>query len=114
MKLVITCVCFCLIGITTFSQEKTSPPDPKSKKSSMAEYSYKIIPGSNNTWGYDIFVNTKLSIHQSSIPALSGNNGFKTKEDADKVAELVISKMKRGEMPPSVSLAELKELKIIQ
>jgi hypothetical protein len=44
---------------------------------------------------------------------LPGNEGFKTKEAAAKVAELVISKMKKGEMPPSITIEELKAINAI-
>jgi hypothetical protein len=75
---------------------------------------YKIIPGANKTWGYDIYNNGELFIHQPSIPALAGNAGFKTKADAEKVAALVISKIKKGEMPPTVFIEEMKKLKVIK
>jgi hypothetical protein len=53
-------------------------------------------------------------IHQLSIPAMPGNDGFKTKADATKVAQLVIDKIKKGEMPPTVSIEELKKLNVIK
>jgi len=56
----------------------------------------------------------RLMIHQSSAPGLPGNEGFKTKADAEKVAKLVISKIKKGEMPPTVSIEEMKKLKVIK
>jgi len=34
-------------------------------------------------------------IHQTSIPGLPGNEGFKTREDVAKVAELVMSKIRK-------------------
>jgi hypothetical protein len=76
--------------------------------------SYKIIPSVNKTWGYDIYSDDKLFIHQLSIPAISGNAGFKTKADAEKVAKLVIDKIKKGEVPPTVSVDEMKKLKVIK
>ncbi len=75
-------------------------------------YSSKIINSSNHTFGYDIFVNGKMVIHQPTPPGFSGNNGFKKKQDAEKVAKLVIEKMKKGEMPPTISMDDLKNLKI--
>lgn len=76
------------------------------------EYTFKIIPSLNNTWGYDIYVNNKLKIHQPNIPGNSGTTGFKTRKSAIKVAELVIKKMKAGEMPPIVTKGELKNLRV--
>ena len=51
-----------------------------------------------------------MMIHQPSAPGLPGNEGFKSKEKASKVAELVISKIKNGEMPPSITMDEMKKL----
>ena len=78
-----------------------------------ASYTYTIIPATNKTWCYDIYVDKRLFIHQPSVPGLPGNEGFKTKTDAEKVAKLVIGKIKKGEMPPSVTLEELKKLKVL-
>jgi len=76
-------------------------------------YTYTIIPAVNKTWGYDINAGKKLFIHQPSIPGLPGNEGFKKKADAEKVAKLVIGKIKKGELPPGVTLEELKKLKVL-
>lgn len=43
---------------------------------------------------------------------MPGNEGFNTKKDAMKVAELVIAKVKKGEMPPTISAEELAALKL--
>jgi len=45
---------------------------------------------------------------------MPGNEGFKTKADTEKVALPVIDKIRKGEMPPTVSVDELKELKVIK
>jgi len=75
---------------------------------------YKVIAATQDTWVYDVFANGRLMIHQTSIPALPGNEGFKTKEDASKVASLVIAKIKKGEMPPTISIEEMKNLSVIK
>ncbi|HMK25399.1 MAG TPA: DUF4907 domain-containing protein [Chitinophagaceae bacterium] len=85
------------------------PPINKSTK-----YTYKIIESLNNTYGYDIYVDNKLLIHQPAIPALASNEGFKTKNDAIKVAQLVITKIKKGDMPPTIAVEEIKKMKIIK
>ena len=74
---------------------------------------YKLISGINKTWGYDILVENKVKIHQPNIPGLPGNEGFKTKEGAEKVAKMVITKMKAGEMPPTITNEEMKKLNAI-
>jgi len=71
-----------------------------------------IIIASNTQYGYDIFQSGKLLIHQPHIPGLSGQHGFETKTDAEKVALLVISKLKKGIFPPSVTEEEMKNISI--
>jgi hypothetical protein len=95
----------------SFGQSKTDilPPSLNTE----VALSYKIFSAANETWGYDIFSNNKLTIHQQTIPGLPGNDGFKTKEGAQKVAKLVIEKMIKGEMPPTVTEHELKKIKAI-
>jgi len=74
---------------------------------------YKIIDGAGHTYGYDVFADGNLMIHQTSVPALPGNGGFKTKENARKIALLVIGKIKKGEMPPTISIDEMKKLNVV-
>jgi hypothetical protein len=67
-----------------------------------------IFPG----YGYDIKVDGIPYVHQPNIPAVSGNSGFKTEEQARKVAELVKYKIKNKILPPTVELKELDSLGI--
>ena len=76
--------------------------------------SCKIISSENNTFGYEILMNGRLYIHQTNIPGLPGNMGFKNKETAKNVANLVISKIRKNEMPPSVTTSELNKLNALQ
>jgi Domain of unknown function (DUF4907) len=73
---------------------------------------YKIIEVENQCYGYDIISNGQLLIHQPSIPAVPGNTGFSQRKDAEKVAKLVITKIKQGEFPPRITQADLKNLDI--
>jgi hypothetical protein len=74
--------------------------------------SYKLVSAAGNTYGYDIYVNGRVLIHQLTIPGLPGNLGFRRKKDAEKVAGLVIHKLEQHVMPPAVSRAELDSLHI--
>lgn len=87
---------------------------PKIATISDTAYTYKAIQANGNTWGYDIFKSGKRIIHQPAMPGISGNEGFKSQTDAEKVAKLVITKLKNGEMPPSVSKEELINLKVLK
>ena len=99
---------FLLFKINTRAQH-TFPSAEEIKNSKLT---YRIIDGPQHTFGYDILRNDTLFIRQSVKPAMQGNTGFKSKKDASDVAEYVISKMYKGEVPPSISLEEMKKLNI--
>ena len=94
----------------TPKNENVGASFPSGERFKGANLTYNIIPAANNTWCYDILMEGRMFIHQPSAPGLPGNEGFKTREAAAKVAELVISKMKKGEMPPSITIEEMKKL----
>ncbi|UCG28256.1 MAG: DUF4907 domain-containing protein [Bacteroidales bacterium] len=63
-------------------------------------------------WGYDIFIDGKVYIHQPMIPAVQGISEFETEAKARKTAEFVVDKIKRNIIPPTVSYKELDSLGI--
>jgi hypothetical protein len=97
-----------LTAIKTFEQSPAL-----SQTNNQANFTYKIIDALQHTYGYDVYAGNKLLVHQASIPAMPGNKGFAAKTDAVKVAELVIEKLKKGVMPPTVTKEELQKLKVI-
>lgn len=82
------------------------------KQMANVQLTSMIIKADNDRFGYYIFGDGHLMIAQKTIPAVPGLNGFVSEKDAQKVASLVISKIKAGEMPPSVSTDELHALNI--
>jgi|GEM_PF-644105 len=76
------------------------------------QLSYEIIPAAQNSFAYNILSGTKKLIHQPSVPGLPGNKGFIKKADAEKCAQLVITKINNNIMPPTVTRQELDSLKI--
>lgn len=79
-----------------------------------AKITIKIIPSVNKTFGYDIFMDGKLLVHQPHIPAVPGNKGFASKEKAQKVAEFVVKKIRRNEMPPTVTVDNLNKMGVLK
>jgi hypothetical protein len=65
-------------------------------------------------WGYDIYMNGSLYVHQPHIPAVSGNKGFNSEKDAKRTAELVVYKIKNNILPPSVTVKELDSLGVLK
>jgi hypothetical protein len=70
-----------------FAQTSSAPAQPDGSAAKFLEASgyantkltYKIIDAPKHTYGYDVFADGRLMIHQTSAPALTGNEGFKTK-----------------------------------
>jgi hypothetical protein len=79
-----------------------------------AEIALKVISAANNTYGYDIFLYGRLFVHQPNIPGLPGNNGFPTKEGAQKVAEFVAKKIRNNEIPPTVTIDDLNHIGVLK
>jgi hypothetical protein len=65
-------------------------------------------------WGYEILADGKPYIHQEFIPGIKGRKGFDTKEDALLVANKVIDKIKMKQIPPAISVEDLKSLGILK
>ena len=113
---------YCISMTMLFAQGPSGPRQPGGSAAKFpaasayanTKLTYKIIDAPKQTYGYDVFADGRLIIHQTSVPALPGNEGFITKEDASKVAALVMGKIRKGEMPPTVSIDEMKKLKVIK
>jgi len=91
-------------------QEVKQQDNPYAK----AEIKIKIIPSLNKTFGYDIFINGQPALHQPHIPALPGNKGFTTKQRAQKVAEFVVKKIRKNNMPPTVTIDDLNKMGVLK
>jgi len=79
-----------------------------------AEITIKIIPSVRKTFGYDILLYGKQLVHQPNIPGLPGNEGFTTKKRARIVAEFVVKKIRRNEMPPTVEIEDLNNMGVLK
>lgn len=83
------------------------------KKSAEPVYSIITTEKSGLGWGYQILKDGKLMINQENIPAIQGNKGFSNKEEAEKTAEFMLSKIKNGVFPPTISIEELDSLQVL-
>lgn len=110
----------CLPGVSIPYDETTGKQGIKKETKQQknpyadAEISIRIISSDKRTFGYDILINGKPLVHQPSIPALSGNEGFTTKEKAQKVAEFVVKKIRENEMPPTVTIDDLNNMGVLK
>ncbi|NEU10122.1 DUF4907 domain-containing protein [Flavihumibacter sp. R14] len=83
------------------------------KYQKFPDLKYQIIRLPDHTFGYQILNKNQVFIDQPFVPGLPGRTGFKTEVRASTMARLVISKIQQGEIPPTVSIEEMKKLKVI-
>lgn len=112
MKTIFCCALItCLLALFPDAHVVAQPP--VIEKVAESQLTFRIFDGEQGTFGYDIYSDGKKLIHQPTIPGVSGTRGFRSKEDAEKIAQLVIEKLKQKLMPPTVTRDELKRLKVI-
>ncbi len=95
---------------STPSGEDSVARFPGAGEDSTAAITFSVINAPNGTFGYDILRDGKLLIHQTNLPGQPGVEGCRTRADAEKLAAFVIDKIKKGEMPPTVTTDELEFL----
>ena len=78
-----------------------------------AKLTFKVIESPNETYGYDIYADDRLVIHQPNVPGTNSTDGFKTRQAAGKVAKLIVDKLREGKSA-SISVKEMKELNAIE
>ena len=125
IKIVSTRWLLIIIGLSAFSItlknsgqqspvifEQSGAEENKNKKAN-SEIRLEIQTFKNDSgWGYNIYREGKLYIHQPHIPAIAGNQTFRSEEDAIKTGRFIIVKIRKNILPPSVTLAELDSLGI--
>lgn len=98
-----------LLTHTAFSQDFQKNQETTNSNEKNKSIKIKTFE-TNQGWGFDILVNNKIYIHQTNIPAVSGQKAFKTKKDALKIAKLMQLKMQKNIFPPSITLKEIDSL----
>ena len=72
----------------------------------------KPFRNSDSTWGYTIYVNGKIYIHQQVISVAGSTSGFLTEDDAEKASGLVMGKIKNHISPETLNEKELDKIGI--
>lgn len=102
----ITCLFFFVINVLVLDDSFAyNQPIPKN-------ISYKLVEKEDKSWGYQIYRDEKLILDQPHIPGISGKKGFINSTEAAVVAKKVISKMKKGIFPPTITEEDLQKMKI--
>jgi hypothetical protein len=71
------------------------------------------ITAQDNGYGYEIWVDGKLYITQRYLPDVKPYKRFLNQNDAQKVANLVVEKLRKNNVPPSVKRKELVDLGVL-
>lgn len=67
----------------------------------------------NVGWGYAVITNGDSLIYQPTIPGIAGRRGFGSEAQAREVGKHIVAKLEKGEMPPTITYAELTQLGVI-
>lgn len=100
----------------SISQKKKSvrkTPQKAIDNQQISTFRFETIFDPQLGWGYDVYQQDVLKIHQPHIPVIQGLKGFENANDAALVAKKVIEKLDAGMMPPTLSEQELIQLGVI-
>lgn len=75
-------------------------------------FTIQTIVKDDGSFGYNISLDDRILIHQPHVPAVQGIKGFDRERDARNVANVVVGKLIRNEIP-SVSVEELRALNVV-
>jgi membrane carboxypeptidase/penicillin-binding protein PbpC len=70
---------------------------PKEKRTEIT-YSIEVVK-ENGNWLYKVYRDDLLYIKQEYVPAVYGKQRFASKNDANQVAQLVLNKLGKQELP---------------
>ena len=98
------------------SKESFNPTNDREVYSGKVQepaYTMEVAENVEFGWGYQLFKDGKLMIDQKHIPAIQGEKGFSSKENAEITGNYILSKIKNGDFPPTVSVQELDSLGVL-
>ncbi|SHI29273.1 protein of unknown function [Hymenobacter daecheongensis DSM 21074] len=88
----------------------TPAATPPARATPAADFTSETFANADGSFGYRIRQRGRPFIEQPNVPGRPGVRGFATAAQARQVADLVQAKLGRGQMPPSVTEAELDSL----
>jgi hypothetical protein len=103
---------FIIFGCTSRSPEQNNIKEKENKTSTAPMYQV-VITENRGRFGYQILKDGKLVIDQPTIPAIQGNQFFSTREKAQKTADYLTEKLKKGIFPPTLAVEELDSLDVL-
>ena len=115
MKNIVLFICIQLFILNfTVAQKLPIITSKKSKQKAVAnkvmtskQIQFFIIKSEQSGYGYDIYRDGNLYIHQTTIPSIGGNKGFADTTSAAKIARFIIKKMIKTDALPTISKEEV-------
>ena len=110
----------CFINRISSQVANTAIQQPAAKKEvhSSGKVKLEVKTYQNDStlkgWGYDVYADGALYIHQPAIPAIPGNRGFSSQHNALTAGNFAALKIRNNIMPPTISLNELDSLGVLK
>jgi hypothetical protein len=105
-----SCILTLLMLCSACQQKQIKNTEITAGQDSLAVVPFQLEHGG---WGYKINVGAKTRIYQDIIPTIQGRHVFQTMEDAQKVGDVLVKKMRQtGTGFPVISKQEMLDLKI--
>ena len=119
MRYAIICIAgiYCTIMSCADRNEQPAPAETRTHSNTVQpapeiRYDCKTFD-TDGGFGYDIYINGHVFVHQEHIPAVSGVHPFATESDAWLVGSMAVEKMKQGIVPPTISIQDMQSLGIV-
>jgi len=103
-----------LVSVLMLFSCKEKEKEKENKNPRIEIEVFRIEDARPTAWGYDIYLDGKKYVHQPHIPAISGIRGFDSRGDARKTADMIARKIRKGIMPPTISVEELDSLGVLK
>lgn len=102
--------------LSSVSESATTPSTPTFSSDNLEVKTYEVkdtTSGKSLGWGYDLYVDGHLTIHQPILPGVAGNISFSSQEEAKRTGTFALDKMKKSGGLPTISVQELDSLGVI-
>ena len=92
------------------------PQAPTFSSDNLEVKTYEVkdtTSGKSLGWGYDLYVDGHLTIHQPILPGVAGNISFDSEQAAKITGTFALDKMKKSGGLPTITVQELDSLGVI-
>lgn len=117
LLMISTVIISCNESDSNSAEEKVVTDSTSAAPPDKSEFTYSVFMNDSSDklkgFGYDILMNGTPQIHQTNIPAVSGNQYFKTEKDATATAVYALYKLQKYMQLPVLTIHELDSLGVL-